>query len=373
MIKNGLTPVHNLNKNPDPVLNELGRKLFASEQVSLNGNIACQTCHLDEFSSTDGIPNSIGVGGQGLGTDRMQSRGAIIPRNSLALWGVGGVGYDVLFWDGRVDFKGEQLISQFGESVPSKDPLVVATHLPPLVIREMLQEDGFVTKNKNESITSANEIYKAIVKNLGANEPDLVKDLASYLDVPVEEINFTHVATAISEFIRSEFALKTTKFHRFVFEEGGLTEDEFKGAMVFYGKGKCSTCHSGPYLTDFSFHAIAAPQFGFGKNGFGVDYGRFNVTHNPDDLYKFRTPPLYNVTKTSPYTHSGSLVSLDGVIRAHFDPLKDIDTQSMSFKERNDLYKRLLKASDDLLLIGSLTARDIVQIRAFLETLSFEP
>jgi hypothetical protein len=34
------------------------------------------------------------------------------------------------FWDGRIDFTGPALISQFGSETPSKDALVTAAHLP---------------------------------------------------------------------------------------------------------------------------------------------------------------------------------------------------------------------------------------------------
>ena len=34
------------------------------------------------------------------------------------------------FWDGRVQNKESRIVSQFGESAPSPDPLVVAVHLP---------------------------------------------------------------------------------------------------------------------------------------------------------------------------------------------------------------------------------------------------
>ena len=70
-------------------------------------------------------------------------------------------------------------------------------------------------------------------------------------------------------------------------------------------------CHSGPYFSDFKFHVVAFPHLGFGVNGFGVDYGRFNATFDPVDRYKFRTPPLYNVVKTGPYGHSGSVATVE--------------------------------------------------------------
>lgn len=49
-----------------------------------------------------------------------------------------------------------------------------------------------------------------------------------------------------------------------------------------------------------AFMPLRLPKLDMAKNGSGTNYGRFNVTHNPDDLHKFRTPPLFNVEKTAP-------------------------------------------------------------------------
>ena len=132
-----------------------------------------------------------------------------------------------------------------------------------------------------------------------------------------------------------------------------------------------SYCHSGPYFADFEFHAIPLPQLGFGKNGFGVDYGRFNVTLNPNDLYKFRTPPLLNVTKTGPYGHSGSVRDLYEAIIYHFDPLRVLSIEGMDRLARHEYYKRLAISSQDILHIGYLTEKEVSSLVKFLETLSF--
>jgi cytochrome c peroxidase len=44
------------------------------------------------------------------------------------------------------------------------------------------------------------------------------------------------------------------------------------------------------------------------------DLGRYEVTENPHDRWKFRTPPLRNVALTAPYMHDGSLQTLRDVI-----------------------------------------------------------
>ena len=157
---------------------------------------------------------------------------------------------------------------------------------------------------------------------LQETEDAAMADLALQLEKPVDSLTLHDVARAIAAFIRFEFRLRDTPLHRFVFGQGKLTPDQLQGGIIFYGKGKCANCHTGPYFSDLRFHAVPLLQLGFGKNGFGVDYGRFNITFEPEDLYKFRTPPLINATETDPYGHAGSLPTLRDVVIAHFDPLR---------------------------------------------------
>jgi cytochrome c peroxidase len=112
-------------------------------------------------------------------------------------------------------------------------------------------------------------------------------------------------------------------------------------------------------------------QIGFGKNGFGIDYGRFNVTHDPTDLYKFRTPPLLNVTKTAPYGHSGSLPTLEAAITQHFDPLRNIRPQEMGPLERAEFYRRIAASSSSVIFLAILTNEDVANLVAFLRTIEF--
>ena len=148
-------------------------------------------------------------------------------------------------------------------------------------------------------------------------------------------------------------------------------KETIKGGLVFYGKGKCATCHSGEIFSDLDFHSIPFPQIGFGKNGFGVDYGRFNVTHDPNDLYKFRTPPLYNVEHTFPYSHSGSLYELEDAITYHFDPLKKLKVNDLSEIDRVEYYKKLAASGDNIQSIPYLDTEEVANLLLFLKSLSF--
>ena len=370
-LKAGLVPVEQLMPEVSKERAELGRILFEDTRLSLNGGTSCQTCHLDRFASADGLPMGIGVGAEGEGVDRARSGGALIPRNVLPLWGRGAPQFDVFFWDGKVDASNGHVVSQFGGLAPSSDPLVVAVHLPFVEIREMVTDDAVVKDTlMTESVESANAIYVSLMERLREDEK-LMQAMAEAFGVPKGDLTFLHVAEAVADFIRFKFQVRQTKLHDFVFAGGPLTPAEMEGGLVFYGKGRCALCHNGPLFSDLRFHAIPLPQYGFGKNGFGIDYGRFNVTFDVADLYKFRTPPLYNVAATAPYSHSGSLYDLRDVIGSHFDPLATVRGDEMTEVERIELYRRIAVWGDENLYQAPLNAAEIDALVAFLSTLSF--
>lgn len=371
-LRHGLRPAQQLFDDTDANLAQVGRTFFHSQNVSLNGRIACATCHLDEFSSTDGLANAIGIHGEGEGPVRAMSSGKIVPRNTLPLWARGARGFDVFFWDGKVDFSRDQTTSQYGNVPPSPDALLTAVHLPPVEIREMLDDDEDVSRYKQESASLAQKLHRRIVRRLQETENAAMTELAVKLGKPVDGLTFHDVARSMAAFIRFEFRLHDTPFHDFVFGQGSLTRDQLQGGIVFYGKGKCANCHTGPYFSDLRFHAVPVPQLGFGKNGFGVDYGRFNVTFDPADLYRFRTPPLINATETAPYGHAGSLPTLRDTVVAHFDPLRHVETRTMEPLARHELFRRMAAVGDEFMLVSHLTDAEVDQVTEFLATLTFE-
>lgn len=349
-----------------------GRKLFESKKLSLNQEIACQSCHLDRFGSADGIPNAIGTGGKGEGADRLVHGGDIIPRNVLPLWGRGSKDFDVLFWDGKVEKKNDgSIASQFGTDPPSIDPLVVASLLPMVEIREMVADTDAANAFKNESLDAAKAVYSRIEERV-RNDETLSALIAQAYNIEPSKITIKEVAECVADFIRDKFQLRDSKFHRFVFDGASLSTQELKGGLLFYGKARCATCHNGPFFSDLKFHTIPFGQAGFGRNGFGVDYGRFNVTLDPLDRNKFRTPPLYNVLKTAPYSHSGSTYDLAAAIRAHVDPLAVLDTKAMPGPQRVEFYQRLKSWSEEPLHDVYLNDDEIADLVAFLGTLTFE-
>ncbi len=82
------------------------------------------------------------------------------------------------------------------------------------------------------------------------------------------------------------------------------------------------------------------------------DLGRYEVTQDPDDRWKYRTPTLRNVALTRPYMHDGSLSTLEDVI---------------TFYNRGGIANELL---DPLIRPLALSAAEQAQLAAFLRSLT---
>ena len=87
IIKNyNLQPL-NCNKSKDSSLGKIGEFFFNNNFLSGDESVSCKTCHLQEHNLTDGNSLPIGVGGEGLGQDRMKSKGVLVKRNVISLFG----------------------------------------------------------------------------------------------------------------------------------------------------------------------------------------------------------------------------------------------------------------------------------------------
>ena len=147
-----------------------------------------------------------------------------------------------------------------------------------------------------------------------------------------EDITYAHAANAIAAFESVNWRAYNSPFDRYLRgEKGAMSKNARRGMKLFYKGDRngraCADCHSGLYQTDQRFHAIAMPQIGPGR-GSGVngteDFGREQVTGNPNDVHKFRTPPLRNVALTAPYGHGGAYDTLRAVVEHHLDPVASL-------------------------------------------------
>lgn len=100
-------------------------------------------------------------------------------------------------------------------------------------------------------------------------------------------------------------------FDRFLAgDDGALTARQKAGLAAFLNSG-CADCHEGALLGGNSIEKFGVVRDYWKATGSEKqDVGRFEVTQNEADRYKFRVPMLRNIAKTAPYFHDGSVAKL---------------------------------------------------------------
>lgn len=319
----------------DPAQAKLGQLLFYDKILSGNRNISCGTCHHHDHHGSDGLSLGIGEGGAGVGPERTPGEGddrivKRIPRNAPALWNLGHRSIKVLFHDGRLsvsDLYGNGFDSPAEEWLPSGlDNILAAQALLPLTsLAEMAgtPEENEIGGAVNDRIDAAWPIVAKRVRTIPAYG-EMFVEAFDHIETPAE-VSIVEIANALGAFIASEWRSFDSPFDAYLSgDKTALDSAQSRGMKLFFGEAGCSSCHSGPLLTDQRFHALGLPQFGPGRtrkfDPMPRDLGRMGDSDRLEDAYRFRTPSLRNVALTAPYGHNGAYSTLEGIIRHHLDP-----------------------------------------------------
>lgn len=302
-------------QTPDKIA--LGEKLFFDGRLSVDGTVACSTCHDPARAFTDGLPVSIGVKG------RAGQRNAPTILNAL---------YNkTQFWDGRAKTLEDQA------ALPIVNP------------SEMGQPS-----------------VEAAVAEI-ATVPDYEKAFRTAFGRPP---NPTDLVRAIASYERAQFSFDSPFDHFVAGDKNAISDSAKHGWELFNTKARCNKCHAlsdkkrDPlYFMDQDFHNIGigiirhnvvveacrAEQEINSGNIIDVDraaiqsdmsvLGRFLVTKKEADIASFKTPGLRNVLMTAPYFHDGSQATLWDVLD-HYnkgdgikDPYLDEDMQPLALSE----------------------------------------
>lgn len=293
----GLPPVVVPTENPLTAARiALGRKLFFDRRLSFNNTISCGICHVPEQGWTNNeLAMPIGVEGRS------------VRRNSPALFNV--AYQNRLFHDGRETTLETQIFS------------------PLLAMNEMA----------NPSIGYLIEKVKTL------------PDYAGWFEAAFgAQATIDRVAQALAGYQRTLLSANSP-FDRYYFagEKTALSTSARRGFDLFQGKAGCAACHridkDHALFTDQEFHDTGIAQDPAGARpgtvmvelapGVSVpmsreaiasvggarapDLGRHEVTLDPADLWRFKTPSLRNVALTAPYMHDGSLKSLEDVVASY--------------------------------------------------------
>lgn len=362
---------------------QLGKALFESKALSGNRDTSCSTCHLDDHALTDGLPLAVGVGGSGEGPDRMKDgQGIIVARNAFTLFGRGMPDFQSFFWDGKIQVEGDRIVMPFGDDLKGFNSGLAAAAILPIIERdEFIGVLSHFSPNDIE-YNAAHLFYKpryaavedALQKRLSVPVHPLDRELAdqlTLLGVVAGGLKLTDIGNAIAEFISSTFPCKRTRWDEYLEgNESALSENEKAGMVLFYGRGRCVSCHAGRVGSDFRNHSLGVPQGRFSPHSRNRDLGRAGVTQRAEDLYRFRTPPLLSVATTAPYGHNGIFETLDEVVRHHFDPVAIYVLRPEVYESERNVVARTMDTRSPLLPAIELpNDRDMGSLLAFLRLL----
>jgi cytochrome c peroxidase len=166
-------------------------------------------------------------------------------------------------------------------------------------------------------------------------------------------------------------------------DDQALTASELHGFGLFTGKGRCATCHSGPYFSDQAFHALGlaegptkehilndndrgalpdlqaaiADPIGITGPYSDGDDGRLPTTLGPNLDGAFRTPVLRCVSRRPSFMHSALLLTLDDVVAFH-DRGGDPPGNYVGQSELVPLELTDTEQSDLVTFLGALDGKD---------------
>ena len=399
----GLRPLSIRRYEVDPKF-KLGQALFFDPVLSGNRDVSCATCHLLQNGLSDGLPRSIGANGEGLGAHRKLLKGIQVhPRHALDLWNRDNNAVSAFFWDGHVevlDARKRLFRSPLRNALPIgfDNAMAVQAVFPITIPDEMLGfygersnstlpashanklNDLIVSSSYPSQIAQIQSVYEQLLNRLLARksiaEPWQQKYRGMFHDAypqkSFSELSIVDLGNALSHFEELAFASADSAWDRYVGGNSNAISVQAKvGAIVFYGKGRCAACHSGPLFSDFQYHGVGVFSKIYVGGKYVNDLGRGGVTGNPIENYRFRTSPLRNVTKFGPYFHDGSTAGLSDAIVRHLEPLAKSGTYNPDGSFTID--KDQADSVSPILASGiKLTKNEVQALVAFLGTLDAE-
>jgi cytochrome c peroxidase len=137
----------------------------------------------------------------------------------------------------------------------------------------------------------------------------------AFAEIYPDGITRGNVRDAIATFERA-LVTPDSRFDRYLRGDVSiLTTQEIAGYELFKDIG-CVTCHQGVNVGGNMFQTFGRMGDYFADRGdVGTsDYGRFNVTGEERDRFKFKVPGLRNVALTAPYFHDAQATTLEEAV-----------------------------------------------------------
>jgi cytochrome c peroxidase len=293
---------------------ELGKSIFIDENLSINGNQSCATCHapLAGWTGADSVINAGGAVYEGsiAGAfgDRKPPSAAYATQSPILHVDRKGLFTGGNFWDGRAT--GERLGSPAAE-----------------------QALGPFLNPKEQALSSPADV---VSKVCAAAYGDLFRqvwgaDACANVAMAYDNIGYSVAAYEASP----EVNAFSSKFDLTKSGKAKLSKEEQRGYALFRGKGKCAACHVAngqqPLFTDYTFDNLGIPKNPknpvYTSNPDFVDPGLGGFLESRTDyadyaaanMGKHKVPTLRNVglglpALTKAYGHNGYFKTLAGIV-----------------------------------------------------------
>ena len=334
--------------------------------VGETGKVSCAGCHTSTewFYDTRSIPNDVSIGA------------FMSKRNSPSM--VNAIYYKWGGWGGAQD----QFWKQGANVSESKDLNGDRLRLAHLIYDHYLGDYNALFESPlDNSLEDLVRFPPSAKPKSKMSDPDGLWEAMSPEDQLVVNTISANVGKAFEAYERL-LVSHNAPIDRYVDGDfGALSLAAKRGLKLFIGKAACEACHKDSTFTDNDFHNTAVVQ-----QELPYDDGRFtDVTRlfnqfngagefsddpiagaeklvglAPTESMKgqFRTKSLRHVAKTAPYFHNGSAPTLEAVVRFYNE-----GGGTMGYPG----------AKDPLMVPLNLTDREILDLVAFLKTLTGEP
>ncbi len=298
---------------------ELGKMLFFEPKFAneaMRGNhmftFTCSSCHIVESGFRPGRMQGIADGGFGMGIKGESRTKApyymdheIDAQGARPLATINVAFVENTMWNGSFGSEGHNVGTEDMWGV--FDPGTARNHA----------RLGTLEGQNIEGLIVHRMMYtKEIIEEAGYKEmfdrafPDLSE---------ADKYSRTGASFAISAYLRALITNEAPFQLWLRGQNSAMTEQQKRGAIVFFGKAACNTCHFEKNLGSMRFEALGVRDL-YERGGLKTNendlrnFGRGGFTGRAEDMFKFRTPQLYNMGDSGPYFHGGSKETLEEVV-----------------------------------------------------------
>ncbi|MDC3388636.1 cytochrome-c peroxidase [Flavobacteriaceae bacterium] len=336
------TDFSNIPQDPNNIITEdkvnLGKLLFHETALAINaekpsgiGTYSCASCHHSKAGFQAGKRQGIGDGGFGfgfLGESRVFQNDYTIENSDIqqirSPSTLNTAYQNIMLWNGQFGATGlnQGTESQWTEGTPKAVNNLGFEGLETQAIAGM---EVHRLEVNLDVVTSLD--YKLLFDNV-------------FSEIP-ESNRYTNktAGLAIAAYERT-LLTNMAPFQKWLKgNSNAMSDNEKKGAILFFDKAQCAKCHNGPSLALMDFSAIGMNDL-VGADVFGDitilnRKGRGGFTMNPNDDYKFKIPQLYNIKSNGSFGHGASFTSVKEVVEYKNNAVKqNINMPSNSLDAR---------------------------------------